>query len=105
MNEIKKENALLIDAKDNVAVALSKLEAGDRAVYLIPGTDQYCVTVIKETIPIYHKFSIREIRKNGEILKYGETIGTANSVIEEGRHVHLHNVLDKRGQLVLEGRA
>ncbi len=97
-------NALLISSQDNVAVALVALHKGQCAVYSIPGTNMCGNTLLNEDVPVYHKFSIRMIEKNANIYKYGEIIGTAYYQIEEGQHVHLHNVLDKRGQLVLEGK-
>lgn len=100
----EKINSLLISEKDNVAVVLEKMNPGDVACYHIPGTSEVGRTFVCEEIQQYHKVSIKEIKKDERILKYGEIIGSAYCDIAPGKHVHLHNVKDKRNQLVLEGR-
>ena len=52
-----------------------------------------------EDIKIYHKVSIREIKKGEPILKYGEHIGIAGKDIEIGMHVHVHNIESHREEL------
>ena len=52
-------NAMIIDAKDNVAVAIEPIAAGETAVFLLSGKP---VSVpVTEDITIYHKFAIRDI--------------------------------------------
>ncbi len=48
--------------------------------------------ITKEIIPFGHKVSIKEIKKNSYILKYGQIIGTATKHIKIGEHVHSHNL-------------
>ena len=86
-------NAMIIDAKDNVAVAIEPIAAGETAMFLLSGKP---VSVpVTEDITIYHKFAIRDIAE-------GEHIGQATAFIPAGAHVHVHNVVsmkeDRRGK-------
>ncbi|WP_434640479.1 UxaA family hydrolase [Thermoanaerobacterium thermosaccharolyticum] len=87
-------NAIVIDEKDNVGVALETLKINDNAYFKI-GNDYRTVKVIDE-IPIYHKFALKDISKDGFVYKYGENIGKAIRNIKEGEHVHTHNLISIR---------
>lgn len=79
-----------INAKDNVAVALQPLKAGE----------QHCGVTLTENISEGHKFALRNISKNEDVIKYGNPIGYATHDIAVGSHVHSHNVATKlSGQL------
>lgn len=56
--------------------------------------------VLKQDIPFGHKFTVENIEKGGQIVKYGVKIGVATTDIEKGEHVHIHNV----GEVSLEIR-
>ncbi len=88
-------NAMIIDAKDNVAVAIEPIQKGD-AVELRSGGTGVTAT---EDITIYHKIAIRDIPKGEPVVKYGEHIGLAAEDIPAGSHVHTHNVADHREAL------
>ena len=90
-------NAMIIDAKDNVAVAIEPIAAGETAVFLLSGKP---VSVpVTEDITIYHKFAIRDIAEGEPVVKYGEHIGIAAMDIPAGSHVHVHNVRNHREAL------
>ena len=76
-------NAMIIDGKDNVAVA------NGQDVSLTAAQD----------IIIYHKVAIRDIPKGEPVVKYGEHIGIASQDIRTGEHVHVHNVEGHRENL------
>ncbi len=78
--------AYRITARDDVAVALRDLAAGEQ----IP-LDDRTVTVI-DAIPRGHKFAIRPIAAAQPVCKYGWPIGRAKADIAAGAHVHTHNV-------------
>jgi altronate dehydratase len=82
--------ALLLHARDNVAVAVAPLAAGEELE--LQGV---CVTV-REPIPFGHKLALRDLGSGGEVVKYGEVIGVATAAIAAGRHVHVHNVSSRR---------
>ena len=94
--------AIVLSAKDNVATSLDELKVGDE-VRVMNGEEK--VVRILQDIPFGHKFAIRKIERGEEILKYGEVIAKATAKIEEGAHVHVHNVesLRGRGDLVTQG--
>ena len=79
---------LLLDAQDNVAVALVELSAGN----LVEGVK------LPGDIPVGHKFALREIESGESVVKYAMPIGVATEKIAPGEHVHSHNLatnLDK----------
>ena len=90
-------NAMIIDAKDNVAVAIEPLAKGDAAVYVCEGKEVSLPAL--EDITIYHKLATRDIAKGEPVVKYGEHIGVASSDIKAGEHVHVHNVEGHREDL------
>ena len=90
-------NAMIIDAKDNVAVAIEPIAKGDAAVYVCEGKEVSLPAL--EDITIYHKLATRDIAKGEPVVKYGEHIGVASSDIKAGEHVHVHNVEGHRADL------
>ena len=90
-------NAMIIDAKDNVAVAIEPIAKGETAVYVCGG--QEMSLTVQEDITIYHKLATRDIAKGEPVVKYGEHIGVASSDIKAGEHVHVHNVEGHREDL------
>lgn len=83
-------NAILINKEDNVATAIIELSEGERAQF--GSHDEMIDIPIMETIPQFHKFAIRDIRKMEAVRKYGEVIGQALCDIRQGSHVHVHNI-------------
>lgn len=79
-------NYLKISSADNVCVAIEDLESGSSI--LIDGNE----IVIKNSVPTGHKFAIKPIQKDENVIKYGYPIGHAVSDIQSGEHVHTHNV-------------
>jgi altronate dehydratase small subunit len=77
---------LLLDAADNVVVALARLRAGE--TILLEGEG----IVIAADLPIGHKLARRAIAAGEKIVKYGAPIGSATATIRAGAHVHVHNV-------------
>ena len=90
-------NAMIIDEKDNVAVAIEEIKLGDECTYKIENIF-FSIKAINN-IPIYHKFATRDISKGEVIVKYGEHIGIASKDIKKGEYVHTHNVEDHRENL------
>lgn len=87
-------NAMIIDPKDNVAVAIEPISAGDTVSYLTPGGTAELTAA--ESITIYHKVATRDIAQGEPVVKYGEHIGVATAPIPKGAHVHVHNVASPR---------
>jgi altronate hydrolase len=79
----------VIDGADNVAVALTNLEAGEKIA--ANGLE----IVLKENISRSHKFALTKIYAGNDVVKYGYPIGRATKDIEPGCHVHTHNLKTK----------
>ena len=75
-------NAVIINTKDNVGVALSDLRSGDDAAGVR----------LTQDVPRGHKFALTDIREGSPAIKYGCPIGRAVCDIPAGAHVHTHNI-------------
>lgn len=77
---------IVINEKDNVAVALKFLSGGK------------CVNVngknieLKNDIPMGHKFLLEDLSEGSNIIKYGYPIGYLLSNAKAGEHIHTHNI-------------
>ena len=91
-----KQNAIMIKAEDNVATALRDLKPGEVCNFSA-GETVYRVT-IKEPIEYGHKFSVKDISKGADIIKYGEIMGRATAPIPQGTHAHVQNIESLRGR-------
>ena len=85
------QNAVVIDQRDNVAVATYQLEAGAEARYPMPDGTLAGVTATDD-IPLFHKIARTDIKRGEKVVKYGEYIGVALTDIHAGQYVHVHNV-------------
>lgn len=88
--------AVVLNSKDNVATALTDLQAGE-VVEMEADEGAISVTLV-DSIPFGHKFSLTNIKLDLPIMKYGEVIGKATADIRAGQHVHVHNVASTRGR-------
>ena len=73
---------LLLNPGDNVAVALSNLDAGTMTAQSIMTTKR---------VPKGHKFATRLIASGQPVVKFGQIIGFAKTDIAPGDWVHEHN--------------
>jgi len=86
----------MMDPKDNVATLLSDVEAGAIVTVTSAGGDVVKEVEAAQSIPFGHKIAVARIERKERVLKYGEVIGEATEPIEEGEHVHVHNVKSLR---------
>ena len=93
-------NAMIVEPKDNVIVAIEPIKKGDTVTYMCEGAEKTLTAM--EDITIYHKLAVRDISKGSPICKYGEHIGIASCDIKAGEHVHVHNVESHREDLEAE---
>lgn len=77
---------LVLDSRDNVAVALQAIAAGTTVE-----TGGGRVTVAHD-IPCGHKFARTAIATGANVLKFGQPIGHATDAIPAGGWIHTHNV-------------
>jgi altronate dehydratase len=83
-----KANAILINPKDNVVIALEDIKKGDTIVL----SGDRVFTAISD-IPFSHKVTIQDIRAGSNIIKYGEIIGEAKGDLKTGEWVHTKNII------------
>ena len=77
---------ILLDARDNVFVARTRLPAGE-AIETGSGA-----ATLDCDVPLAHKVARRAIAPGEKILKYGAPIGVATATIAPGQHVHVQNM-------------
>jgi hypothetical protein len=80
-------NAVLVNPKDNIAVAIKEIKAGET----VTGIGDLELQT-NEDILRNHKVAIAEVAENEPVLKYGERIGYASRPIRAGDWVHSHNL-------------
>jgi len=90
------KRALILDPKDNVAVALADLSNGDECQVTEDSGARYNFQVT-ETIPFGHKFALTEMNVDDPIFKYGEEIGRMKTALPKGGWIHVHNMYCDRG--------
>ncbi|TCL01160.1 altronate hydrolase [Shimia isoporae] len=73
---------LKLSESDTVAVATSRLDAGER----VDGVD------IKTAVPRGHKVCVAPVSEGAAVRKYGQTIGYATRDISAGERVHTDNI-------------
>ncbi|OHE22342.1 MAG: altronate dehydratase [Syntrophus sp. GWC2_56_31] len=87
--------ALKINTRDNCAVLLTDVKGGEpvevRTDAGVSRLDARCA------IASGHKIALVGLAVDQPIIKYGEEIGRAQTAIEPGDWIHLHNVYCRRG--------
>ena len=84
----KEVDAIVIDARDNVATAIRNLGNASLA-----RTGRGSIPLLQD-IQFGHKYALRDIQEGDYVVKYGAQIGRATVPIRRGEHVHVHNVQD-----------
>lgn len=81
---------LILDPRDNVAIATQDLRSGQTALL-----DDREIAVLDD-VPRGHKVALTALPIGADVLRYGEVIGATTAVITVGEHVHVHNLISKR---------
>lgn len=87
--------ALKINPRDNCAVLLTDVQKG--APVEVHTDAGVCRLDARCAIPSGHKIALVSLAVDQPIVKYGEEIGRAQTAIEAGDWIHLHNVYCRRG--------
>ena len=77
-------DALVIHPDDDVAVAFRDIDAGETVDVRRGGTIHRML--VREAIPLGHKFALHALSLGAVIRKYGECIGVATADIGAGSH-------------------
>lgn len=94
--------SIVMNSKDNIATTLEDITKGEDVKVEIKG-DVKSIQ-INDDIPFGHKFSLVDINKGSDVVKYGEVIGMASEDIKKGDYVHVHNLESKRARGDLKKR-
>jgi len=95
-NLVAGKTALVLDQKDNVAVALVDLVAGDCCV-VTDDAGKKSELSITEDVAFGHKIALTDLGKDSAVYKYGEEIGRMKVAIRKGGWIHNHNMYCQRG--------
>ena len=79
---MKTHNAIKINVADNVAVALAGIKKGENV---------FGVTATSNILP-GHKIALIDIESGQNVIKFGNPIGIATTLISQGEFVHTHNI-------------
>jgi len=90
----KSTQVIIINEKDNVAIALRELKGGLQVSVEIQGRIQK-ITLLSD-IPMGHKFALKDMEEGEAVIKYGEPIGQSTVKITRGEHVHVHNMTSQQ---------
>src|SRR5690606_30177 len=77
---------LKINSDDNVAVALEALRLGDKL--MIEGQE----ITLTDDIPMGHKFALKNIENNENVIKYGYPIGHTLTKLQPGDWINEKNL-------------
>ena len=88
-------NAMIIDEKDTVAVAIEPVKAGQAAAWLDKTGGLHEVTAVTD-IPIYHKFAIRDMQKGEPVVKMGNISGWLPGISRQ-ESMYIHTMLRTTG--------
>lgn len=91
-------NCIKINPNDNVVTLIKDVATMEELVgdNVPKGVVSLCA------VPLGHKIAIGVIEAGEKVIKYGETIGYANTDISPGDHVHVQNIESGRGRGDLE---
>ena len=81
-----KNNAIKINEKDNVAIAMHDIEKNEAVV-----VDSQHLFEAAEGISAGHKIALSPIASSEKVYRYGEPIVEATRAINQGDWVHVHN--------------
>lgn len=96
-----KKLAVVVHTEDNVATAVQNLSKGQEVRVDVDGNEMQVKLI--DDIPFGHKFALKDIEAEMDVIKYGEVIGRATRFIKTGEHVHVHNIESLRGRGDWEG--
>jgi len=89
-------DAIVVQADDDVAVALRDLRNGE--IVRVRQQGAIRMLTLRDAVPLGHKLALHALPPGADIRKYGECIGAATAAIVEGAHVHVHNMASRRGR-------
>ena len=89
-----KNNAVKINVKDNVAIAMQDIARDDTVIVDGQGLFQAV-----EDVKAGHKIALAAIACGGKVYRYGEPIVETTRAVHQGEWVHVHNTQPIPGEL------
>ena len=93
ISDTLKVRTLTVNAQDNVAVALTDLEAGEQLE--VAGK----TIILKENIKLKHKYALHDFDTGDELIMYGIIVGKATQPIASGQAITTTNVSHKTAKV------
>ncbi len=90
--------ALQINPRDNVAVLLNEVRAGEEVT--VKTENEVIRLNAQDNIAFGHKIALTSLKAQEPVIKYGEEIGKAQTEVSAGHWIHVHNVDCRRGREV-----
>lgn len=90
--------ALRVDDLDNVATVFANGITAGTEIEVRDKKGNIDRITVHSDIPYGHKIAVTDIKKDAHIMKYGESIGEAETDIRRGDYVHVHNMKALRGR-------
>lgn len=82
--------------QDTVGVMVTDASKDQKLTGWNMETDATLEAVARQDIPLGHKIAMQRIKAGDKVIKYNVPIGNAVSDIEQGEHVHTHNLKTAR---------
>jgi LDH2 family malate/lactate/ureidoglycolate dehydrogenase len=90
---IEKARAILLSGEDDVAAVLDTVSEHGMVIVTLAGSGEAIMELAaRQTLPFGHKVAVRNIDKGNPVHRYGFPIGVATTDIDQGEHVHTHNM-------------
>ena len=83
---------LMHGKKDNVAVAVANVKAGENCICLNMEDQQKSEINTLMDIPLGHKVALQDMQVDDTIIKYDHDIGKVVAPIKKGEHVHVQRI-------------
>lgn len=87
---------LLHEPTDDVGVAVMDLKPGEEIEAVTLEGEPVAVIKLVDNVPLGHKVAMQNLAKDKHIIEYGEAVGYAHTAIDQGAHVHVHNIRSLR---------
>ncbi|MFB6286137.1 MAG: UxaA family hydrolase [Candidatus Bipolaricaulia bacterium] len=81
---------------DDVAVAVQDLSPGTTVHVRVLKEDGSLAVEARAEIPLGHKIALHDLDEEQHVTEYGETTGFMTEAVEQGGHVHVHNIKSRR---------
>jgi (2R)-sulfolactate sulfo-lyase subunit alpha len=100
MNDQKEDGpmhkALAHRSGDDVAVAVTPIEAGEEVLVAYVSEDQELTVRARADVPYGHKVALRQLAAGAAVTEYSTQVGVTRTNIEPGDYVHTHNIKTAR---------